>query len=356
MGEETLVDTASLVIGFTCLLLGALCGGSFGLPSKYAPKETPWENLWGPFFLIVTLAMPLLAGPLLVPDFFAIFGQTRLVDLVPPLVFGLLWGAGSMTLGKSFSLVGLSLAYSLNYGAQIVFGAITPMVLHHRERVLTLQGGIILLGVAVCVAGVVVAGRAGILKERSLQKEASSRSTEEESTSLMLAGLLLAIFSGFLCACYGVAASYTNPVAKVAEEQFHHAPWQVSCVTTSIILFGGAVSSCLYCAFQLTRNRTWRKFLAPGTGRILLIALAMALLHNGAIYLFNLGFPRLGKLGVSVGYAAFMSFAIIVGNLHGFRTGEWKGAGRLSLQWIVTAIAILILGVCVLAWGNALGE
>jgi L-rhamnose-H+ transport protein len=333
-----------------------MCGGSFGLPSKYAPKETPWENLWGPFFLFVTLVMPLLVGPLLVSDFFTIYAQTRMTDLMMPLLFGLLWGAGSMTLGKSFSLVGLSLAYSLNYGAQIVFGAITPMVLHHREGVLTLQGGIILLGVGICVVGVVVAGRAGILKERSLAKAVLSRSPGEESTTLMLAGLLLAILSGFLCACYGVAASYTNPVARVAEEQFHHASWQVSCVTTAIILFGGAVSSCLYCAFQLTKNRTWQNFLAPGAARILLIALAMALLHNGAIYLFNLGFPRLGKLGVSVGYAAFMSFAIIVGNLHGFRTGEWKGAGRQSLRWIVTAIAILILGVCVLAWGNALEE
>ena len=89
---------------------------------------------------------------------------------------------------------------------------------------------------------------------------------------------------------------------------------------------------------------------------ILLIALLMALLHNGAIYLFNLGFPRLGRLGVSVGYAAFMLFAIIVGNLHGFRTGEWKGAGRQSIRWIVAAIAILILGVCVLAKGNAMGR
>ena len=27
-----------------------------------------------------------------------------------------------------------------------------------------------------------------------------------------------------------------------------------------MILFGGAVSSCLYCAFQLTKNHTWKNF------------------------------------------------------------------------------------------------
>ena len=40
------------------------------------------------------------------------------------------------------------------------------------------------------------------------------------------------------------------------------------------------------------------------------IALVMALLHNGAICLFNFGSSRLGDLGVSVGPASFTSFAI----------------------------------------------
>jgi L-rhamnose-H+ transport protein len=350
------METESLIVGFIYLFLGAVCGGSFGLPSKYVPKETPWENLWGPFFLFVTIAMPLIVGPILVKDFFAIFAGTGMVNLLMPLLFGLLWGTGSMTLGMSFSLVGLSLAYSLNYGAQIVFGAVVPMALHNPERIFTVQGGLILLGVAVCVAGVVVAGRAGILKDRSLAKDDLQRSGGVEPKSRMVAGLILAALSGFLCACYGVAASYTGPVARVAQEQFGSGPWQISCVTTAVILFGGAVSSCLYCVLQLTKNKTWRNFLAPGAGRTLAVALLMALLHNGAIYLFNLGFPKLGRLGVSVGYATFMSFAIIVGNLHGFHTGEWTGASRQSVRWIFTAIAILVLGVCVLAKGNAMGQ
>jgi hypothetical protein len=49
-----------------------------------------------------------------------------------------------------------------------------------------------------------------------------------------------------------------------------------------------------------------------------------------------------------------MSFAIIVGNVHGFRTGEWKGASRQSVAWIVVGIVILIVGVCLLAQGKAM--
>jgi hypothetical protein len=49
-----------------------------------------------------------------------------------------------------------------------------------------------------------------------------------------------------------------------------------------------------------------------------------------------------------------MSFAIIVGNAHGFRTGEWNEASRTSVRWIVTGIVILVLGVFVIAQGKTL--
>jgi L-rhamnose-H+ transport protein len=82
----------------------------------------------------------------------------------------------------------------------------------------------------------------------------------------------------------------------------------------------------------------------------------MAVLHDAAILFWGLGASRLGDLGVSVGYAAFMSFAIIVGNVHGFRSGEWKGASRRSIAWIVAGIIVLILGVCILGHGNAMAK
>jgi hypothetical protein len=49
-----------------------------------------------------------------------------------------------------------------------------------------------------------------------------------------------------------------------------------------------------------------------------------------------------------------MSFAIIVGNVHGFRTGEWKGAGAKSIRWILAGIVVLILGVCVLGLAHGI--
>ncbi|KPK49504.1 MAG: hypothetical protein AMK72_04360 [Planctomycetes bacterium SM23_25] len=379
------------ILGFFFMLLGAICGGSFGLPSKFARKDTPWENLWGPFFLFVTIIIPTTLGPVIVNDFFAVYGRAvhpqaaeaspaaapaaaattaaatgpaapsppRWSALIVPLVFGLLWGLGSMTLGMSFAFIGLSLAYALNYGAQIATGSMVPMLMYDAGKVLTPYGYVIMAGVGVCLLGVVVSGRAGILKERSLKKgpsEAPQAGTAIKKPK-MLVGVIIGIVSGVLCACYAVAAKSADVFGvNGAAKELGNYPWQGAWAVMALIVWGGAVSSCIYCAVLLTKNRTWGHFLKPGAGLALLLAFVMAVLHDGAIFCFGLGVYHLGDLGVSVGYAVFMSFAIIVGNVHGFLTGEWKGAGRRSVAWIIAGIAILIVGVCILGVGNAMAK
>jgi L-rhamnose-H+ transport protein len=264
-----------------------------------------------------------------------------------------------MTLGMSFSFIGLSLAYALNYGAQIACGFTIPMLLFASDQFLTSHGYVILGGVAVCLLGVVVSGRAGILKERSLQAVAPAPADRQANSAdkaqpKMSIGLIIAFVSGVLCACYAVASAYAAPIGTAASEA-GNADWASAWAVTAMILWGGAVSSCLYCVIQLTKNGTWSHLFRPGVGRVLVLAAAMAVLHDAAIFFFGLGWINLGKLGVSAGYPVFMSLAIIVGNIHGFRTGEWKGASRESIAWIVVGIAILVAGVCLIAQGKAMG-
>ena len=344
------------LLGFGLLLLGAICGGSFGLPSKYAKKGTPWEVLWGPFFFIVTVVIPLLVAPLVVDDLGGIYARVGLATIVLVLVFGFLWGLGSMTLGMSFAFIGLSLAYALNYGAQIVFGSVMPMLLFHRDQILTPHGYVILAGVAVCVVGVVVCGRAGILKDHSPRQDAAAAANTRPAGGAppnMLIGLLIGVLSGILCACYAVASGYATTIGVEAGKS-DNPDWAAAWAVTAMILWGGAVSSCLYCVVQLTRNKTWSHLAKPGAGLVLRLATVMAVLHDAAIFFFGLGWINVGDLGVPVGYPVFMSFAIIVGNIHGFRTGEWKYASRQSITWIVAGIGLLIVGVCILAAGNSM--
>jgi len=344
-----------LILGFGWILVGAICGGSFGLPSKFVKPDTPWEVLWGPFFLIVTVLIPVVVAPLVVTDLGGVYGQVEPRMIAMVLLFGFLWGLGSMTLGMSFAFIGLSLAYALNYGAQIIFGSMMPMLIFDAQQIPTRHGAVILAGVAVCVVGVVISGRAGILKDRSLQQGGQTPASDDSAIKKprIMIGLVIGVVSGILCACYAVASGYAGGIGTAAAEA-GNAPWRSAWAVTAMILWGGAVSSCGYCAVQLTRNKTWGHLTRPGIGKIVLLAAAMAVLHDAAIFFFGLGWIALGDLGVSVGYAVFMSFAIIVGNVHGFRTGEWKGASLQSIGWIVAGIVVLIAGVCVLAVGKGM--
>ncbi|MBL7134311.1 MAG: hypothetical protein ISS78_09465 [Phycisphaerae bacterium] len=354
------MDT-KILLGFLFVLIGAICGGSFGLPSKYIKKDTPWEVLWGPFFFFVTILIPITVAPLVVKDLCGVYAEAGRDTILTVAAFGLLWGLGSMTLGKAFAFIGLSLAYALNYGAQIITGSMVPMAIHSPGDMAEPHGKVIIAGVIVCVIGVIIAGRAGILKERSLktaEPDTGGGDPAGQGTNpRMLIGVIIGVLSGVFCACWAIASGFAGPINDAAAASVRANPaWARSWAFTAIILWGGAVSACLYCVGQLTKNKTWGRLAGPGIGRILALAFVMAILHDAAVFFFGLAWINLGNLGVSVGYAAFMSFAIIVGNIHGFRTGEWKGASRQSVKWIATGIIILILGVSILASGKAMQQ
>lgn len=349
---------SQMLLGYLFIVLGAVCGGSFGLPSKFAGKDTPWETLWGPFFFFVTILIPVAVFPLIADGLFQTVSAAGKAAILGPVVFGMLWGLGSMTLGLSFAFIGLSLAYAINYGAQITFGTMMPMALRTPEEILTSHGYVIMSGVVICLFGVVVVGRAGILKTRSLEEESTGKNESQNSGkgTKILNGLILAFVSGILCACYAVAFSYGGDVMEVSRTEFGNPAWRSAFVVTALILWGGSVTSCLYCAFKLTQNKTWNTLAKPGIGRVLLVAAVMACLHNGAILFWGVGASKLGPLGVAVGYGIFMSLAIIVGNVNGFLTHEWRGASRQSVRWIIMGILILIAGVCVMTKGNIMGN
>ena len=97
----------------------------------------------------------------------------------------------------------------------------------------------------------------------------------------MIQGMTLAFISGILCACYAIAFSYGGSVMKTSQNQFGNPVWRSTFVVTALVLWGGSVSSCLYCAFKLTRNNTWNTLAKPGFGTVLGIALSAT--HSGPV-------------------------------------------------------------------------
>ncbi len=106
-------------------------------------------------------------------------------------LMGLLWGIGGLSYGLGVRYLGMSLGNSVVLGFCAAFGSIVPAIYYNINPtegkisfsdMLGSQGGqLVLLGVLVCLAGIAISGKAGMMKERELSKEAQEASVPEFS-------------------------------------------------------------------------------------------------------------------------------------------------------------------------------
>jgi len=98
----------------------------------------------------------------------------------------------------------------------------------------------------------------------------------------LIKGLIVAVLSGVLCACYGIAVSFGGAVSEISVSQYGNPGWRAAFVVAALILWGGSVSACGYCVYKFCVNRSWTSLVQPGIGRVISIALIMAVLHDAA--------------------------------------------------------------------------
>ena len=82
----------------------------------------------------------------------------------------------------------------------------------------------------------------------------------------------------------------------------------------------------------------------------------MALGHFGVLFFYGIGAHYLGKLGTSVGWSVNMSGGLLLANLMGFITAEWKGSSQKSRNWIYAGLAVIVIGIITLGIGNQLQQ
>src|ERR1700730_14367674 len=67
-----------------------------------------------------------------------------------------------------------------------------------------------------------------------------------------------------------------------------------------------------------------------------------------------MGAYYLGKLGTSVGWAINIAASLMIANVLGFFTGEWKSASSSSRRVLYTGLGVLLLAMVLLAEGNSM--
>jgi len=342
--------------------LGGLASASFYVPYRKV-QHWSWEIFWltGGIF-----------SWLLAPWIFAYFRTndlTGVLSAAPPSVwgwcyfFGLLWGFGGLTFGLTMRYLGLSLGMAVVLGLTAAFGTLMPPLISGEllsKLIYETHGQIILLGLAVCLAGIAVIGSAGRSKERDLTAEASRAAIAEFD---LRKGILVAIFSGIMSACFAYGLAAGEPVRQLTLAAGTPAIWQ-GLPVLCIVLLGGATTNFIWCAYLIAKNKTAREFIG-GAGPAADGAAPPPLLRNYLLcalagtawyfqfFFYTMGESQMGKYGFS-SWTLHMASIIIFSSLWGFALKEWRGASRRTLTLVFVGLALLVGSTIIIGLGNAM--
>jgi L-rhamnose-H+ transport protein len=343
-----------VLLGVLFHALGGFASGSFYLPYKKV-NGWAWESYWLAGGLISWLVAPWVLGALTVPHLLGVLRQASASTLAWTYVWGVLWGLGGLTFGLAMRYLGLSLGMAVTLGLCAIFGTLVPPLWAGTsgELVATASGRFIVLGLAVCVLGILICGRAGLLKEKS-QTQAEKRAVIAEFD--LRKGLLVAIFSGVLSACMSFGLTAGQPIAKLAAAQGTH-PLFVNNAILVIVLLGGLTSNAVWCLYLNLKNRTYTDYFNPSfpaLRNVTFCALA-GLTWYLQFFFYGMGDSQMGAYRFS-GWTLHMAFIIAFSSLWGLLLHEWRGANQRTLRTISLGIGIVVFSTVVVGYGNYLAE
>lgn len=346
-------------LGIIFHFIGGFASGSFYIPFKKV-RDWAWESYWIVGGLFSWLIVPPLAAWLTVPGFAAIIGQTDATTLGWTYLMGVFWGIGGLTYGLGIRYLGMSLGNSVILGYCSAFGALVPSIYYNffpAEGKITFSGmlgsdggRLVLLGVAVCLAGIAICGRAGMMKEKDLPEAQKKESVKEFS---LVKGLIVATVSGILSACFNFGIEAGKPMAAEAVAQGFNPLFQNN-VTYVVLLWGGLTTNFIWCMALNARNKTFGDYTNKAT----------PLLHNytfsafaGTTWFLQFFFYGMGESKLGNGASSWilhMAFIILVSNGWGIWLKEWRGVQRRTLVTITTGILTILASVVIVGVGNAL--
>lgn len=356
-----------VILGVIFHFIGGFASGSFYIPYKKV-KGWAWESFWIVGGIFSWLIVPPVAAWLTIPHFAEIIKATSGQILLLTYFFGLLWGIGGLTYGLGVRYLGVSLGSTIILGLCAVFGSIIPSVYYNfypkagKDTFSGLLhshwGQMVLLGIVICVVGIIICGKAGTIKERDLAK---NRNAAVDNTEYRFGlGIFVAIVSGVLSACFNFGIEAGKSMADTANEVWQAAhPGEGNFlfqnnVTYVVILWGGLTTNFIWCMILNARNKTFSNY--TDTRKPLLKNYLFSALAGTTwflqFFLYGMGESKLGNGASS--WILHMAFIILIANTWGLLLNEWKGVSKKAKYTVIAGIATIILSVLVVGYGNSI--
>ena len=334
--------------------LGGLAAGSFYVPYRKV-KQWSWETYWLAGGIFSWIIAPLFFATLLSHGLVASVRETPGSTLFWVFFFGVLWVFGGLTFGLTMRYLGMSLGMAVVMGLCAAFGTLIPPAFkgEFASKVLGTQSGlVILLGIGVCLVGITFAGIAGMSKEKEMSAEQKKESIKEFNFKK---GLMVAIFSGVMSACFSFGLDAGDPITKLAIAHGTPALWQ-GLPKLVVILWGGFTTNFLWCVGLNIKNRTGREYFAaegaPLTRNYLFCALAGTAWYM-QFFFYTMGEAQMGSYKFS-SWTLQMASIIIFSSLWGIGLHEWRGTSRRTRTLLGVSLAILVASTMIVGYGNYL--
>jgi L-rhamnose-H+ transport protein len=266
-----------------------------------------------------------------------------------------LWGIGGLTFGLSMRYLGLSLGMSVALGLCSAFGALVPSIYYIFnpkpgsqsliDMVGNTSGQIVLLSVIVCLIGIGICGKAGMMKEERLSEEEKKKSIAEFSLSK---GLFVAIISGLLSACFNFGIEAGKPMAeeaKVAAETAGMSTLFVNNVVFVVILLGGLTTNFIWCIYLNMKNKSFGDYTNSRVDlkRNYLFSALAGTTWFLQFFFYGMGETKLGNGASS--WILHMATIIITSNLWGIKFGEWNGSDKKTFNTLLIGVGVILLSV-----------
>ena len=357
-----------VILGVLFHFIGGFASGSFYIPYKKV-KGWHWESYWIVGGLFSWLIVPPLAAWLTIPGFAEIIKTTGFSTLFLTFFFGLLWGIGGLTYGLGVRYLGVSLGSSIILGLCMVFGALIPSIYYDfspvegkdtfSEMVGSGWGLTVLAGLVVCILGIIICGKAGVMKEKQLKAAGTDSHGMDVKTEYKFAlGMFVSIVSGVLSACFNFGLEAGQSMGVVANEAWKAAhPGEGEFLFRNnviyvVLLWGGLTTNFIWCMILNARNKTFGDYTNKKTplGSNYLFAALAGTTWFLQFFFYGMGESKLGNGPSS--WILHMAFIILVANMWGIILKEWKGVSKKTARTIAVGILTIILAVIIVGIGN----
>ncbi|MDO5552627.1 MAG: L-rhamnose/proton symporter RhaT [Planctomycetia bacterium] len=340
------------ILGVILLWLGGLSSASFYAP-VHRIRNWAWATYWISLGFVAWLIMPMLGALLVSTDLFGILRTSPGVSLFQSYFFGVLWGFGGLMAALALRYLGLGLGNSIALGVCAIVGTVVPAVVEHKAGLLiaTRGGQTILVGLVVCLLGIVLCGYAGVLKERS--GAGVSNGSTPAGEFRFARGLFMAIFGGIASSFMAFSLISGAPIAQAAVDAgtpdvFKNIPVLV------LSLAGGFTTNFIYALIVTMRNHTLGDYCLPDR-KILLAnffwSAVSGVMWYAQYFFYGMGTTRMGQYDFA-SWSIFMSSIVLCANLWGLALKEWTQTDRKT-KWVLwSGIAVLVLSICLIGLGN----